>query len=239
MTEKPYAEESTTPNPSFTMDGAREVLQMSGGAIHIERQIIALEDAVIGNPGLAFDLSKTLLETVCKTILEDRGEPVEKHWNMPQLFKETCECLPLVPVSHSDQPAVTRSLVKTLKGLQTVVQGLCELRNMEGFASHGKDGYTLSLDPLQAEMAARAADALVHYLYKAHQSYPRDLSTGRLPIEHFEAFNEYIDDIHDVVGIFDLQYLPSEVLLVVDKKAYREKLAEYMSQVADRESVSA
>lgn len=56
----------------FAMHGAREVL--AAGAGHIEQQIVAIEEAVEKNPGLAFDLAKTLVESMCKTVLSECGD---------------------------------------------------------------------------------------------------------------------------------------------------------------------
>ena len=57
----------------FKMYGTREVLGLAGNASHMEQQIRAIERAVAEAPNLAFDLVRTLIETVCKTILIDRG----------------------------------------------------------------------------------------------------------------------------------------------------------------------
>ena len=46
-------------NSFFTCHGAREILEISAGAVHIEKTIIALEGAVEENPGLPFDLAKS------------------------------------------------------------------------------------------------------------------------------------------------------------------------------------
>jgi hypothetical protein len=40
--------------------------------LHIEEQVAAIELAVVEKPGLAFDLAKTLIESVCRTILAER-----------------------------------------------------------------------------------------------------------------------------------------------------------------------
>lgn len=61
---------------TFRMVGAREVLLLLPGTAHIERLVVALEGAVNSNPALAFDLSKSLIESVCKTLLQDRGKDV-------------------------------------------------------------------------------------------------------------------------------------------------------------------
>lgn len=55
----------------FRMDGARAILTVTPGAAHLEQQILAIERAVAETPALAIDLAKTLVETVCKTVLID------------------------------------------------------------------------------------------------------------------------------------------------------------------------
>lgn len=47
----------------FAMHGARDAI--AAGLEHIEEQVTGIEQAVVDNPGLAFDLAKTLVESVC------------------------------------------------------------------------------------------------------------------------------------------------------------------------------
>ena len=71
------------------MVGARAVVLDSPIAEAIEQQIYAIENALASVPDFAFDLSKTLVESVCKTVLVDIGQPAESSWNAPKLLKET------------------------------------------------------------------------------------------------------------------------------------------------------
>jgi len=213
----------------FVMHGSRAVLTAFGSAIHIEHQVRTIEQAVSETPALAFDLAKALVETICRTILEDRGKPYDASWELNKLFNETTQCLRLVPESHSGDPEARRSILRTLAGLNGVVQGLCELRNKGGIASHGHDAFDPSMEPVQALLAARAADALVHYLYSAHRAYERDPNVGRIRYQDFDDFNDFIDDAHEPIRIFDLIFQPSEVLFDVDAEAYRAKLAEFQT----------
>ncbi|MFN3626064.1 MAG: hypothetical protein ACK4TP_18675, partial [Hyphomicrobium sp.] len=73
------------PTP-FTMHGAREA--MANGLAHIEEQVSALERAVIENPGLAFDLAKTLIESLCRRVLDDRGIAHSRTDDLPALFNK-------------------------------------------------------------------------------------------------------------------------------------------------------
>lgn len=169
-----------TSRTDFVMHGSRAVLSAFGSAIHIEHQVRTIEQAVSETPALAFDLAKALIETICRTILQDRGKIYDATWELNRLFSETTQCLRLVPESHSGDPETRRSILRTLAGMNGLVQGLCELRNKGGIASHGHDAFDPSMEPAQALLAARAADALVHYLYSVHRTYERDPNVGRV-----------------------------------------------------------
>jgi hypothetical protein len=220
------------PEPSsngFVMHGSRAVLAAFGSALHIEHQIISIERAVHETPALAFDLAKALIETICRTILQDRARPYEATWDMNRLFKETVQCLRLVPDAHTSTPEIRQSLQRTLSGMYGLIQGLCELRNQVGIASHGHDAFDEPMEPVQALLAARTADALVHYLFSVHRNYARDPNVGRVRYVDFDDFNEFVDQTNEPVQVLDLVFKPSETLFYVDEDAYRAKLAEYQT----------
>ena len=218
----------------FEMHGAREIIELSAGAMHIERVVTALENAIPTDPGLAIDFTKALVETVCITILKDRGYEPQKD-DMPGLLKETLKKLQMVSDGCNDAARISDGLKKTVNGLTTVIQGLCELRNNQGFASHGKDGYALqSLEVVQVHLAARAADAVVNFLFKTHKKYSISNVSTRLIYKDNQSFNDYVDNSNSVT-IFDLNYSPSEVLYQVDIEAYRELLTEYAIQKAEED----
>lgn len=218
----------------FIMHGAREILEFSGGAVHIEQQVRALENAVAESPNLAFDLSRSLVECVCKTILGDRGNGDCDSLGFKDLLKKTYGEVKRVPDSHAAKTEVVESINKVLENLDNVIFGLTSLRHAEGLASHGKDGYTVSLESIQAQLSARAADTVVHFLFMAHKHYPNVPRSRVLSLGDNPDFNEFVDENSDPVHILDLMYSPSEVLLSVDEQAYRDKLAAYR---ADQESL--
>lgn len=210
------------------MDGAREILSLTAGAIHIEQQIRALEDAVANTPGLAFDLARALVESVCKTILRDRGYGIPDGEKLPKLFGATIEQLRVLPDAHTADKEAGRAIRQTTGGLHTVVQGICELRRTQGIASHGKVAETRSLESIQAELVARSADAVVSFLYKAHRSYVvQPPKPKRIELGDNHDFNTFVDDTNELVQIFDLEYKPSEVLFSIDYEAYVENLGAF------------
>jgi hypothetical protein len=210
---------------AFVMYAAREA--MASGLGHVEEQIKSIELAVVENPGLAFDLAKTLIEGACKTILTEREVPFADADDLPKLFRTTTNNLPFLPAAASADAEARRSLAQTLGGLSSTVQGICELRNACGFASHGSGRRRTVMEGMQALLAAQAADAIVGFLHRAHRQERAILPTARLEYTDHPEFNTYLDDSNEPVRIFHLRYTPSEVLFHTDLDAYRDLLATY------------
>ena len=153
-----------TPAPEpFVMHGARAA--MAAGLTHIGEQIEGIEQAVVDNPGLTFDLAKVLIETICKVVLDELSVHYTKDDDLPTLFKYAKQRLSFLPATASTASTVRKSLDKTLNGLSTAVQGVCELRNQCGFASHGSGAPRPAMEGIQALLAAETADAIVGFLY--------------------------------------------------------------------------
>lgn len=99
--------EPFTAHARFLMVGTRAAVLDGPTAEAIEQQIHAIENALSSVPDFAFDLSKTLVESVCKTVLADIGQPADPKWDAPRLLKETTNRLSLLPRNHPD-PAKAR-----------------------------------------------------------------------------------------------------------------------------------
>src|SRR5258708_7213773 len=110
------------PTGDFAMYGAR--MAMLDGLSHIEEQIKSLERAVIENPGLAFDLARTIVESACRTILRERNIAFTSDDELPRLFRAVTTNLPLLPIAASSEAEARRSLAQTLNGLHTTLQGV-------------------------------------------------------------------------------------------------------------------
>lgn len=213
---------------SFVMHGAREVLALAGPAIHLEQQLDAIEGAVHSSPSLAADLARTLVETVCKTILTDRGQDCDK-LGFKELLRQTYVAVQLVPDVKVSSPEANVALRQLAENLDAAILGLSLLRQAEGVASHGKDAYFAPLEEIQGEFAARAADALVSFLYKSHRRYGAALPIRMLQYEQHLNLNDWIDSTNRPVVVFGLEYRPSEVLFQVDREAYLDALANFSS----------
>ncbi|MFO0635368.1 MAG: abortive infection family protein [Nannocystaceae bacterium] len=180
---------------------------------------------MVENPGLAFDLARIPWRAHAARFLpsDSRRTPDD---DLPKLFKTVTTFLPLSPPSASSSSGGHKSLKQTLNGLHTALQGVCELRNDFGFASHGSDGSRPRMESIQAMLAAQAADTIVGFLHATHQ---QDRAVQRIAPLRFEDradFNDYVDDAHGSIQIFELSFRASEVLCV-DHEAYRDALASF------------
>ncbi|MFN3727481.1 MAG: abortive infection family protein [Allosphingosinicella sp.] len=218
------------PQP-FVMHGARDA--MAAGLAHIEEQVKGIEQAVVENPGLAFDLAKTLVESTCRAVLGERAVAFDSTDDLPKLFKSATQNLPFLPATASDAAEVRKSLVQTLSGLSTAVQGICELRNQCGFASHGSGEPRPVMEAVQALLAAEAADAIVGFLHRVHRQ-DRTLPPAVGPsFDDNGAFNEHVDETFGPVRVFEVEFRASEVLFRMEPETYRIYLAEFDGNNAD------
>jgi hypothetical protein len=216
---------SDAPAQSFVMHGARGAI--AAGLGHIEPQVEALERAVEENPALAFDLARTVIESTCRTILTERGIAFAATDELPKLFKAASNSLPFLPASERGNIDARKSLAQTLSGLSTAVQGVCELRNTCGFASHGSDIPRPRLESVQALLAAEAADTIVGFFHRVHQQDRSAPPPNNLSLGNDAEFDAHIDDRFPIVSIFQEDFLASRVLFELAPEPYRLYLSEY------------
>ena len=214
----------------FQMTGSRSAILDGPVAEIIEQQIDAIENAMEKVPDFAFDLSKTLIESVCKTVLADIGQSADLNWDALRLLKETTNRLSLLPRNHPNSAKARNSVEKTLRGMLQTVQGLCEFRNSYGMASHGRDAFSARLDLRQAMLAAQAADTIVSFLYRIHRDALNQNPGTRIYYEDHAGFNEAFDNDNGTIRVSDLGLRPSEVMFKGDPEAYKAALNDHIAE---------
>jgi hypothetical protein len=110
------------------------------------------------DPEGAITISRTLLESVCKHILEEAERPVDDSPDLTKLYRQTAEQLNLAPSQHTEQV-----FKQILGGCTSVVEGLGALRNRLSDA-HGKTKAGVKPAPRHAELAVNLSGALASYL---------------------------------------------------------------------------
>lgn len=110
------------------------------------------------DPEGAITSARTLIESVCKHILDESGIAYDDGADLPKLYKQTAETLKLAPSQHTEQ--VFRQI---LGGCTAIVDGLGSLRNRLSDA-HGKGKIGKKPSPRHADLAVNLSGALATYL---------------------------------------------------------------------------
>lgn len=110
------------------------------------------------DPEGAITAARTLLETVCKHILEKTDIPYAEKDDLPALYKATANKLNLAPSQHTE--GIFKQI---LGGVTGTIEGLGALRNKISDA-HGQGGRAVRPLPRHAQLAVNLAGALATYL---------------------------------------------------------------------------
>lgn len=123
------------------------------------------------DPEGAITLARSLLETVCKHILDESNTVYETDTDLPALYKTAAKLLNVAPSQHSEQ-----IFKQILGGCTAVVEGLGALRNRLSDA-HGQGKRPVRPAPRHAELAVNLAGAVSLFLVSTHQCRATKTST--------------------------------------------------------------
>lgn len=115
-------------------------------------------DRRASDPEGAITMARTLLEAVCKHILDDSSVQYDDSADINKLYRQTAEQLNLAPSQHTEQV-----FKQILGGCTAVVEGLGALRNRLSDA-HGKGKVGVRPAARHAELAVNLSGALAIYL---------------------------------------------------------------------------
>tara|TARA_R110002072_G_scaffold243698_2_gene402907 strand:- start:21322 stop:22167 length:846 start_codon:yes stop_codon:yes gene_type:complete len=135
---------------------------------HLRKQIRRMQDSVEQDPWLAIGTAKELVETTCKTILEELGVEIPKKAEIKDLVKLVREELKLTPDDILEAAKASSTIKKMLSNLGTIAQGLAELRNPYG-TGHGPTGNAKGLSPRHARLAIGSAAVLATFLLETYE----------------------------------------------------------------------
>jgi hypothetical protein len=110
------------------------------------------------DPEAAITMARTLIESVCKHILDEASISYSEKDDLPQLYYETAKQLNLAPEQHQE-----KVFKQILGGCQSVIQGLGTLRNRLSDA-HGKGKGGIKPSPRHAALAVNLAGSMAAFL---------------------------------------------------------------------------
>ena len=139
---------------SLDSDGVREMWQRA-----LDRRV--------QDPEGAITLAKSILETVCKHILDDSEDEYDRQADLPKLWSLAGERLNLAPSQHQEK------LFRAILGnCQAVVGSLAAIRNRLGDA-HGQGRRPVRPQPRHAELAVNLAGSMASFLVATWENWKR------------------------------------------------------------------
>jgi len=115
-------------------------------------------DRMNDDPEGAITAARTLVESVCKHVLDEGRIDYDEKDDLPKLYGLTAELLNLSPSQHTEQ-----IFKQILGGCKSVVEGLGALRNKLSDA-HGKGKKAPKPSPRHAELAVNLAGSMATFI---------------------------------------------------------------------------
>lgn len=136
---------------------------------YLSQQIDLMVSMQANNPTDAIGKAKELIESCCKTILDEMGIDWDKNDDVPQLTNKVMKELNLLPsnVQPNDQGA---DAIKAILGsLRAIPTKLAELRNPFG-SGHGKSASFKGLEERHAKLAVGSSITFVDFIWSTYES---------------------------------------------------------------------
>jgi hypothetical protein len=124
-------------------------------------------ERVANDPEGAITAARSLLETICKHILDDHGIDYPEDIDLPKLWTSVGEQLNLAPSQHQEK------IFKAILGnCQAVVNNLAAIRNRVSDA-HGRGRSHFKPKPRHATLVVNLAGAMAAFLVATLQEHRR------------------------------------------------------------------
>lgn len=147
------AERGTPPTDDTTSDA---LVRLNSDSIHAAwRRALERRGE---DPEGAITLARSLLESVCKHVLDACGQAYPNDADLPKLYRLVAEQLRIAPSQHTED-----AFRRILGGCTSVVEGLGTLRNRLGDA-HGTAPRQVRPAPRHAELAVNLAGTMATFI---------------------------------------------------------------------------
>jgi len=175
------------------------------------------------NPNIALDGAKSIMETICKTILGNKGIAFNSCEKLGKLIKDTYNSLPFISYINSTDSNNARQI---LSSFETIAKNIGEFRNTHGAIAHGRDIQSTSFDLYLTELVIASSELVSQFLIMAHSEDLKD--RDRIFYEDYPLFNNYLDEVsEEVPKAFGVEMLPSKFLFT-DTVKYMEAMDEFI-----------
>lgn len=135
---------------------------------YINKQMSIMLDNQSTNPTEAIGKAKELIESCCKTILEQKGITINSKWDVGNLVDETMKLLEITP-KHIPDTAKEATAIKAILGsLKGIASQIAIIRNAYG-SGHGKSASYKGLEERHAKLAIGSSVTLVNFLWDSFE----------------------------------------------------------------------
>lgn len=136
---------------------------------YLSRQIDLMVEMQSSDPTNAIGMAKELIESCCKTILEDKGISYSKNDDVPQLANKAMGVLNLLPANVQSNDRGAEAIKALLGNLRAIPSKLAEIRNPFG-SGHGKSASFRGLEGRHAKLAVGSSITFVDFLWSTYEA---------------------------------------------------------------------
>lgn len=140
---------------------------------YMSRQIELMVSMQLTNPTNAIGLSKELIESCCKTILDELNIEWGKNDDVPQLANKTLNALNLLPVNVQETDQGAEAIRAVLGNLRAITTKLAEIRNPFG-SGHGKSASFQGLETRHAKLAVGSSITFVDFIWSTYENQKKN-----------------------------------------------------------------
>ena len=190
----------------------------------LEEYIFRVETYKDSDGVFVLENCKALIESICKTILDELGGTYSPSESTPGLVSKACNKMSCLPNTGD----LARSFI-------TVAQRLGEFRNAFATTAHGQPIRLIEENKKKVIGASihfmlNSIEQLAIFLITVYQEEYPQYSKPQLRYEDYPNFNSDFDDHEDEIQIGPYgPYSPSEALFYLEKTAYETELRTNMT----------
>ena len=195
------------------MKWTRHVLNNIPSFGKLSLQVETIESTVVSNPALCIETCKSLIESLCKSILTNQGITINDDLKFQALVKKTVDAL----IQKSG--VLIPDLSELARRIASVGQCIAEIRNDAGFASHGLDINHPQITDTLSLFMYKITDVICGFILQFYLDYARKSDT-RIIYEDCNMFNDWFDDQYPL-SLGGVVISASEALYKQDYEAYK------------------
>ena len=135
---------------------------------YISSQIDLMVKMQSENPTEAIGKAKELIESCCRTILEQESIEANRTWDVNKLVDETFKYLRITPNNIPEDIPDAKAMKALLGNLKAIAGNLASLRNNYG-SGHGKSASFKGLQERHAKLAIGSSMTLVNFLWDSFE----------------------------------------------------------------------